>query len=153
MAQFDIYLAGAMGGRTVHDVWNERCIARICCEKLGLTYYDPAEDEGVYKWPKNQIISTEYSRAKMQKFVSKDLTNVSECRAVLNLTGDRLSDGTAWEMAYAAFYRHIPVYVVSPRRKSGELMGFTNILADKLFKDTYSALKYIKVSLEAEKEL
>lgn len=147
MSQYHVYLAGAMGGCFVNDVIETREYAKGLLRKAGLTYYDPAEDEGLVP-QRNSIISLYYSKVKMLRFVEKDLAAVAESRCILNLTGDRVSDGVTWEMAYATFYRQIPVYCVAPQRAKGELMGFTNILSDKLFKDIESAVRFIKKDLQ-----
>lgn len=138
MPQYQVYIAGAMGGRRVSEVLAERRWARAWLNVKGLSFYDPAQDEGLDKLHPNCIISLKYSKAKMKRFVNKDLAAVAESKYVLNLTGDRISDGTAWEMAYATFYRLLPVYCVAPKRANGELMGFTNILSTHLF-DTIKA--------------
>lgn len=148
MAQYDVYIAGAMTGRTVESVICERAWAKVYLKYAGLTYYDPAEDEGLQKCSFDAVISTAFNKRRMRRFVSKDLAAVAESRCILNLTGDMHSDGTAWEMSYAVWYRQIPVHLVAPLRNTGEKMGFTNILVDGVHKDLASAIRAIKKSLK-----
>ena len=144
MAQWDVYLAGSMTGRTIAQVLTERSNARHWLDVAGLTYYDPAEDEDLDKLQYNTIISNAFNKKKMKSYVSKDFAAISECKTILNLTGDLPSEGSTWEMAYAVLYRRIPVHLIAPERRKGAKMTFTNILVDGLHKDLKSAIKAIK---------
>lgn len=136
----DIYLAGAMTGRRIRDVLLERAEAKALLSAYGLSWYDPADDEGLEDMDQEAFISNAFDKDRMKKYVSKDLLAVSQSRAVLNLTGDMASDGTAWEQAYAIFHRFIPVHLVAPIRLSGSKMGFTNILVDGLHENLQEAI-------------
>lgn len=144
MAHWDVYIAGSMTGRQISYVLQERYFVRDLLTLYGLTYYDPAESEGLERCNPFTLISNSYNKKRMKKYVSKDLKAVSECRSILNITGDLPSEGSNWEMAYAVWYRHIPVHLVAPLRVKGSKMTFTNILVDGLHKDLMSAIKAIK---------
>jgi hypothetical protein len=146
-SQFDIYLAGSMTGRSVGDVLNERAKAKELLKAASLTWYDPADNEGLDKLDKSAIISNAFDKPKMKAFVSKDLNAVSRCRAVLNITGDLPSEGSTWEMAYATFYRLIPVVLVAPERLKGSKMTFTNILVEGMFNTLEEAICHISTAL------
>lgn len=148
MSQYDVYIAGAMTGRLVREVLFERRQAKYWLHAAGLTWYDPADNEGLEKRLDSEIISNAFNKRRMKKFVSKDLAAVAESRSILNLTGDLSSDGSTWEMAYAVFYRHIPVHLVAPRRATGELMSFTDVLVDGVHDYLLTAIKAIKKSLK-----
>lgn len=151
MSQWDVYLAGAMTGRSIGEVLAERNEAKHALLAQGLTWYDPAEDEGLEKLPFNHIISNAFDKPRMSKYVSKDLAAVAECRAVLNITGDLPSDGSLWEMSYAIFYRHIPVVLIAPERASEARMSFTNILVDGIYEDLTTAVKAVKLKIQEER--
>jgi len=138
--QYDVYIAGSMTGRKVSDVLFERAETKAMLTAYGLTYYDPAEDEDLEKLDHNSTISNAFDVERMRKYVSKDLAAVAECRSVLNITGDMASDGTGWEMAYAVYYRHIPVILVAPLRTVGSKMSFTNILVDGIYANRADAI-------------
>lgn len=144
----DVYIAGAMTGRKVCEVLLERAEAKALLTAYGLTYYDPAEDENLEALPIDSIISNAFDVVKMSSFVSKDLAAVSSCRSVLNITGDIQSDGSSWEMAYAVYYRMIPVHLIAPLRVSGSKMSFTNILVDGLHKSLPDAIVAIDKALK-----
>src|SRR5450755_3519108 len=126
---YDVYIAGAMTHRKIGSVLLERAETKALLSAYGLTYYDPAENEGLEKHEDmNDIISNAFDRPRMEAFVKKDLQAVSQSRSVLNISGDLQSDGTLWEMAFAVFHRFIPVHLVAPQRVSQAKMSFTNIL-------------------------
>lgn len=127
---FDVYLAGSMTGRKVKEVLEERRRAKNLLSANGLSYYDPAENEGLENMDGESVISNSFNKARMLVYVKKDLAMVADSRCVLNITGDLASEGSCWEMAYATFYRQIPVHIVAEMRISGEKMTFTNILVD-----------------------
>lgn len=127
---YDVYLAGAMTGRKVKDVLFERAEAKALMSAYNLTWYDPADNEGLEDKDGEVLISNAFDEPRMKKYVSKDLAAVAQSKAVLNITGDLASDGTSWEMGFATFHRFIPVHLVAPQRFSGAKMSFTNILVD-----------------------
>lgn len=140
MDTYDVYIAGSMTGRKVGDVLAEREQAKALLSAYGLTFYCPADDEGLEGLSEATIISNAFDRPRMQRYVTKDLGAVSRSRSVLHLNGDMSSDGCSWEIAFAVFHRFIPVFLVAPQRVSGEKMGFTNILVDGLYNNLQEAV-------------
>jgi hypothetical protein len=147
----DVYLCGAMTGRPVVYVLKERRLAKELLIQAGLTYYDPAEDEHIEDFKDAHIITTAFDFFTMKSYASKDFKALTQCRSVLNLTGDIQSDGSGWEQAYAVWQRQIPVVIVAPKRFSGELMGFTNIMVDKICPTLPDAIKEISNALHRER--
>lgn len=138
---YDCYLAGAMHGRLGRDVLTERENARNICKQLGLKPYDPSEDENVKP---HQIIDAKPNIKRMKGFVKKDFHNLDRCKAVIVLTGDKSSSGTAWEMA-RMYYRHRrPIVLVAPRMYDRQLVNFTTILATKICATQLQALRWLK---------
>lgn len=138
---YDCYLAGAMHGRLGRDVLTERENARNICKQLGLRPYDPSEDENVKP---HQIIDAKPNIKRMKGFVKKDFHNLDRCKAVIVLTGDKSSSGTAWEMA-RMYYRHRrPIVLVAPRMYDRQLVNFTTILATKICATQLQALRWLK---------
>lgn len=135
-----IYLCGGMGGRITKDVLNERKRASQLCRKHSLAAIDPGYSESP-DWTQYRI-SDSLGRAKMGRYVAKDLKLIRRSDAVLVLTGDTPSDGSWEEKAYARFIG-LPVACVAPARACGKLMGFTNVLYP-CFKTTEQAIKYLK---------
>lgn len=140
MAKYAVYLAGAMTGRKVRDVLRERDEAKKLLLAYGLSWYDPADDEGLETLDQDSIISNAFDKPKMKAFVSKDLAAVASSACVLNINGDMASEGALWEAAFAVFHRFIPVYLVAPLRVDGEKMTFTNILVDGLYNNVNEAI-------------
>lgn len=147
---FDVYIAGAMTGRSIWEVNAERAVAQALLCSMGLTFYDPSDDEGLELKDPDSLITNAFDQTKMKEYVSKDLAAVSNCRAVLNITGDLASDGTNWEMAYAVWQRRIPVHIVAPERLKGAKMSFTNILVDGIHSELYYACEAIRKKLQEE---
>lgn len=150
MNKYDVYLAGAMTGRKVSDVLKERAEAIQALKAAGLTVYDPAADEELENHDPNSIISTSLDKPQMEWFVKKDLAAVANSRSILNINGDKISDGAIWEMAYAVYHRQIPVFLVAPGRQSERIMGFTNILVDEIHYDVQEAVNALKIRLQKE---
>ena len=149
-SKYDVYLAGSMTGRPVGEVRLERAEACAVLSTMGLTWYDPAENEGLERLDPQSLISNAFDRDRMEAFVKKDLAAVAASRAVLHLTGDLASEGSNWEMAYAVWQRQIPVHLVAPLRVLGVKMSFTNILVDGVHENLYFACKAIKNVLHSE---
>lgn len=146
--KYDVYIAGSMTGRKVCTVLMERWIACAILEKNDLTYYNPANNEGLEKMKNNSLISNAFDKKRMVQFVKKDLNAVSQCKAVLNISGDLPSEGSTWEMAYAVYHRQIPVHIFAPERKKGAKMTFTNILVDGIHDSLYAAIRAIKKDIK-----
>ncbi len=143
-----IYLAGKMGGRMGHEVLEERYLAAKACDDAGLEYYDPAEGENIAA---NEPVDLRMDFETMRRFVTKDDFAIANCDALLILTGDTPSEGVGLEFGFAkgAFGSglNLPVIVVSPRRASGELMGFWNVKADAVFSTVEEAAEWIAIEL------
>lgn len=134
-----VYLAGKMGGRLGLDVLTERARAIAECQRLGLVPVDPAHGE--YIEP-NKVVDLKMDYRTMQSFVSKDEYAIRHCQALLILTGDTPSEGTGLEFGLA-LQLGIPVVIVSPKRASGDLMGFWNIKASAIFATVEEAVHYL----------
>lgn len=139
--RFDVYLAGAMHGRLGRDVLNEREAARSICKDLGIRAYDPAEDEVIHS---SQVIDAKPNLRRMRWFVNKDFRNLDQCRAIMVLTGDRSSSGTAWEMARMYFKYKRPIILVAPKMYDRELVNFTTILATRVCPTQLQAFRVLK---------
>src|SRR5260221_506304 len=120
--KFDVYLAGGMHGRLGRDVLTERENARNICKQLGLRPYDPSEDEMIKP---HQIIDAKPHLRRMKWFVRKDFRNLDKCKAIVVLTGDKSSAGTAWEVARMHFKWRRPTILVAPQMKDGMLVRTT----------------------------
>lgn len=135
-----IYLAGKMMGRLGAEVLEERWHATQLLEAAGIEVYDPAANEHV---DAEQIIDSKADYTTMKAYVAKDEFAIRHSDALLVLTGDLSSEGTAWEMGLAHFEMGIPVILVAPRRVAGELMGFSNIKCDAMFSTVEEAIDFI----------
>lgn len=135
-----VYLAGSMSGRLGSEVLEERRVATQLLEDAGLEVSDPAANEGV---DKDKAIDCKLSYLTMKSFVAKDEYAIRCSQVLLVLTGDKSSEGTAWEMGLAHFKLKIPVVLVAPKRVAGELMGFSNIKADAIFATVEEAVEFI----------
>lgn len=145
----DVYIAGSMTGRKIGSVLLERAETKALLSAYGLTYYDPAENEGLeLHEDMNDIISNAFDLPKMTEFVKKDLNAVAHSRAVLNINGDLASEGALWEQAFATYHRFIPVVIVAPLRCTGEKMTFTNVLVTKMVPTLQEAVFYISELLK-----
>jgi nucleoside 2-deoxyribosyltransferase len=141
---YDCYLAGAMHKRLGRDVLAERENAKVICRELDITYYDPAQDELIKP---HLIIDSKPDIRRMRWYVEKDFRNLDKCKAIIVLTGDTSSSGTAWEMARMYFKHRRPIILVAPRMFDRQLTNFTTVLATKICATQMSAFRYLKRSL------
>ncbi len=138
---YDCYLAGGMHGRLGRDVLTERENARSICKQLGLKPYDPSEDELIKA---HQIIDAKPNLRRMKWFVQKDFRNLDRCKAIVVLTGDKSSAGTAWEAARMYFVWKRPIVLVAPRMYDRQLTNFSTVLATKVCATQAQALRWVK---------
>lgn len=143
--KYDAYLAGAMHKRLGRDVLAERENAKVICKQLGLKYYDPAEDELIKP---HLVIDAKPDIRRMKWYVHKDFKNLDKCKAIVVLTGDSSSSGTAWEMARMYFHHKRPIILVAPRMVDRQLTNFTTVLATKICATQLQALRYLKRRLK-----
>lgn len=139
--KYDLYLAGAMHGRLGKDVLNERANAKALCKKLGLTYYDPAEDEMIRP---NIVIDKKPNLKRMKHYVRKDDFNLDHCHYLVVLTGDISSSGTAWEMGRMFYRNKRPIIIIAPRMYDKEFVNFTTIKVSKISATQKQALQWVK---------
>ena len=139
-----IYLAGSMAGRITKEVIAERKKASRLCRSMGMAPLDPGYTEAK-DWNGYRISDT-MSKAKMTKYVDKDLKLIRRADGLIKLTGDKASDGTDFERDYAYFIR-IPVAIVAPARCKGQLMGFSNVLFP-CFPTVKQAFKYLRKEIK-----
>jgi len=149
--QYSVYIAGSMTGRKIKDVLFERAETKALLSAYGLTWYDPADNEGLEAKNGEDVISNAFDLPRMKSFVSKDLAAVSHSRAVLNINGDLASEGATWEMSFAVYHRFIPVHIVAPKRLSGAKMTFTNVLVDGIHATLNDAIFALNENLKEEK--
>ena len=142
---YDVYLAGAMHKRLGRDVLTERENAKTICKQLGLRYYDPAEDELIKP---HLVIDAKPNIKRMKWYVQKDFKNLDRCKAIVVLTGDSSSSGTAWEMARMYFKHRRPIILVAPRMFDHQLTNFTTILATKICATQLAAFRHLKRRLK-----
>jgi nucleoside 2-deoxyribosyltransferase len=142
--KFDCYLAGAMHKRLGRDVLAERENAKVICKQLGLRYYDPAEDELIKP---HLVIDAKPNMKRMKWYVAKDFKNLDKCKAIVVLTGDSSSSGTAWEMARMHFKHRRPIILVAPRMYDRQVTNFTTVLATKICATQLSAFRYLRRKL------
>jgi nucleoside 2-deoxyribosyltransferase len=139
--KFDVYLAGAMHKRLGKDVLTERENAKAICRQLGLRYYDPAEDELIKP---HLVIDAKPNLKRMKWYVRKDFKHLDQCRAIVVLTGDQSSSGTAWETARMYFKHRRPIILVAPRMFDRQLTNFTTVLVTKICATQMAAFRYLK---------
>lgn len=138
-----IYLAGSMAGRITKEVIAERKKAMKICRQYGMAPLDPGYTE-LADWTGYRI-SDSMTKAKMSKYVDKDLKLIRRADGLIKLTGDKASDGTDYEKDYAKFIG-LPVAIVAPARCKGQLMGFSNVLFP-CFPNMKTAFRWLKKEL------
>lgn len=141
---FRIYLSGSMAGRVAEQVREERELATSLFAKAGIFAVDPAAaEQKLWKSGKTAKIGLQFPAKIMRAFVAQDKWLIRRCDALLVLTGDTPSDGTWREMCYAEKIG-IPIIMIAPRRKRGELVGWSNIEVLNIVEDLESAIRLIK---------
>src|SRR5579864_8806416 len=138
-----IYLAGSMAGRVTKEVIAERKKASKLCRQMGMAPLDPGYTE-CKDWTGYRI-SDSMSRARMKRYVEKDIKLIRRADGLIKLTGDKASDGTDFEKDLA-FWMRIPVAIVAPERCKGKLMGFSNVMFE-CFPTMKAAFKWLRKEL------
>lgn len=150
--KYSVYIAGAMHNRYVGEVLAERDRAKRYCETYDLTYYDPAESEGLENLEGESLIDIAPSIELMEEYVLKDEHNLDKCRALLVLTGDTNSAGVLWECARAYYLLNIPIFLVAPKMSRLELVNFTTIKADFICASQEEAISLLANYLAVQQE-
>lgn len=151
MYKYAVYLAGAMHGRTVKEVLQERQTAVALCEMYGLSVYNPAGDEGLEDLTPNSKIDIKPNLTRMEWYVEKDDSHLDQCRTLLVLTGDISSSGTAWEMARMYYKHNRKIILVAPKMAKQKLVNFTTVKADFIRPTQEEAISLIAEILETER--
>lgn len=141
-----------MHSRPVGEVVAEREKAKALCDLYEVTYYDPAEDEGLERLQPGQLIDSKPNLELMQHYVWKDESHLEQCQAILVLTGDRSSSGCAWEMAKAYYELNIPIFLVASKMATGQLVNFTTIKADFICETQEEAVEMLADYLSVKGE-
>lgn len=149
---YGCYIAGAMHSRPVGEVVAEREKAKALCDLYEVSYYDPAEDEGLERFGPGELIDAKPNIELMQHYVWKDESHLEQCQAILVLTGDKASSGTLWECAKAYYELNIPIFLVAPKMAKGELVNFTTIKADFICETQEEAVSLLANYLSARDE-
>lgn len=144
-----IYLSGTLTGRNKKQVLKERKQATKLLEKAGFLVYDPVsiEEHQGTKFKSDHNLST------MSVFVRKEKNAISNCHAMLVLTGDKPSDGTWFEMAFAKYQCNIPVVLVSKLRSRGKLVSWSNVEASSVIPSVPKAVESLKKLLATKVSL
>ena len=126
-----VYLSGCLAGRYATEVTAERAEATKTLARYGLRAVDPAESQSIL-WGagKKAKVTKQMKRKLMETMVIRDKGLIRRSDVLLLLTGDIISDGSYKEVDFAQRCE-IPVVIVSPKRYTEELMGWTNILVPK----------------------
>lgn len=146
-----IYIAGKMSGRNMAEVIKERFIAMSMLLANGFIAIDPQADHFATK---NFNVATlninETTGDDMQgilnltdaEIVEQDKKLMSQCNAVLVLTGDDISSGTWLEFGYAKYFLNIPVVVIAQNPTT-----WTRNEASAVVKDIKEAINWFKDNL------
>lgn len=148
------YLSGCLAGRYAAEVTAERAEATKILAHHGLRAIDPAEAQSaLWGSGKKAKVSKSMKRKLMTTMVHRDKGLIRRSDVLILLTGDIISDGSYKEVDYAQRIE-IPVVLVSPKRYTEELMGWTNILVpkDHIFTTIEKAASFIKRKYEKDYE-
>lgn len=136
-----VYLAGTLTGRNKKQVLQERKRATVLLQQAGFIVFDPVSIE------KNQIglkFKSDNNLATMAVYVRKEKNAIENCHALLVLTGDKPSDGTWYEMAFAKYKCKIPVVLVAKLRFQGKLVSWSNVEASAVVPSLAKAVQALK---------
>ena len=127
MKKMSIYLSGSIRGKDAGEVIELFHDAKTYVEEelekseIRATVYIPIRGRQVCEqkgtWQPN------YS---LKEIIARDENDVRNSDMVIILTGDNVSDGTWLEFGLAHYECKIPVIMVSPKRKKGELFSWSN---------------------------
>ena len=122
MKKVSIYLSGSIRGKDAHEVirmfHDTKLYIEEECEKSDIhaTVYSPVRGKQVCEqkgtWEPNYTL---------KEVIARDEADIRKSDVLLILTGDNVSDGTWLEFGLAHYECKIPVLMVAPKRKSGEI--------------------------------
>lgn len=137
-----VYLAGTLGGQDKRLVIARRAKVVRMLKKAGFSVYDPAATEHSL-WSKSKTIPSNFSEKTMRAFVNKDLRQVRKADVTYVLTGDTPSDGT-WDEKNFSYMIGGIVVLVAPKRRSGDLVSFSNVRSHYLARTDEEAVRWMR---------
>ena len=137
-----IYLGGKIDGLSYEDATRERNIIKKKLRRIGIKGVDPMRGKGYLKGSKIDHDSVKFrSDCEMQDIISRDINDINNCDALVVLSGDQPSWGTAMEASYVHFHLNKPYFVIS---KNATRYGWLHFLASKVFPTTNDFIEYLK---------
>lgn len=131
-----VYLARAMTGRSMKEVYYEAKKERIYLEKHGFKVLDPVSEEGVR--PKNKNIQATYRQ--LVTFWARDKEMIRQAHMVFDMTPWMKSEGVTHEIGYARYFLWKPVVRVYGKEKRPSAGSVAYFEDDVLAKDLDHAI-------------
>lgn len=130
---FNVYVSGRVTGLSYEEViqYREQVYTQLKQRNIGVI--DPLRGCENLKGK----VFNDFNVPYMNEVVLRDLSDVSRCDAVLVLTGDYLSWGTALEFSYATFVVKKPTVVIAT---NGLREGWLNHFATRVVGDLDEAI-------------
>ena len=142
-----VYIAGSMEGRTYEELFYEHYYVRSELIKIGLEVFDPLLKE---KHKIGKIIGLKNCGMPPKKVYAQDLAAVEWADIIFWVTGDKATEGSVTEVAWAGCINRFKlgkklILIVSPRRYRKELNHFCNMHKGvKVVKSVDEGIIYIK---------
>ena len=144
---YGVYMAGSMEGRTYEELFYEHYYVRSELVKIGLNVFDPLLKE---RHKIGKIIGLKNCGMPTRKVYKQDLDAVEWADIIFWITGDRATEGSVTEVAWAGCLNRLKrgkklILIVSPKRYKGTLTHFSQFhLGVKVVNSVDGGITFIK---------
>jgi|GEM_PF-2910729 len=139
MEEFEVYLAGRIANLSYEEAVRYRDELTLKLNKAGIKCRTPVRGKQ-HLQDSNNITSEALGDLSIQEVIHRDLNDLREVDAVIILTGDSPSWGTAGEFYYSTWIANKPTLVI----KRNYVGGWIEHLATKVVPDFDSAVEVLK---------
>lgn len=137
---YEVYLGGRIANLSYDDAVAKRDEMSSKLAAIGIKCRTPLRGKQHLK-NSNKITSDAFKNGlSIQEVIQRDLSDLHEVDAMVVLTGDDASWGTAGEFYYCTWIAHIPTLVVA----TGHVGGWMEYYATKIVPDFDEVVKVLK---------
>jgi len=110
MSKLRAYISSSMTGRSGTDLVKQAALIQNLGRHYGVEILDPIVEEGVEE--SHVLLANNLDT--LRKFFSRDKEMIRKAHILIDITADRKSFGTEYEIGYARYHLHRPCIRVHP---------------------------------------
>jgi hypothetical protein len=139
---YEVYLAGSIQGLSYEESQKERKELSDKLSRINIACRNPLRGKKDIVGNIKHISDVSYyDKCSMRELVQRDLQDIEQCSAVVVLTGDKASWGSAMEFAYACFIAEKPTLVIC---KDKNISGWLKYYATKIVSSIEEAVDVLE---------